>query len=222
MEIEETDDFVSAAVARIVEASLEARGGPFRLSLCGGGTPKAIYAALAEEQLAWENFIITFGDERCVPPDHTDSNFRMAKEALLDRVPIPESNVLRLKGEMEPAAAAAECESNLRARSGDEVFAHDLLLLGMGEDGHTASLFPSSDALAERERWVVANPVPQLGAGTTRLTFTFPLINAARRVLFLVTGEKKRSIVDEIRRGAGSYPAAGVRPENGTLTWLVG
>jgi 6-phosphogluconolactonase len=219
MEIVETKAFVADAVERIAKASVEARGGPFRLSLCGGSTPKAIYAELAKEELAWDHFVITFGDERCVPPDHADSNYRMAKEALLDQVPIPEANVLRLRGELSADEAARICEGDLRRRSPDEVFAHDLVLLGMGEDGHTASLFPGTEALTETGRWVAPNKVPQLN--TTRITMTYPLINAARRVLFLVSGAKKRAILDEIRTGQGDYPAGKVKPA-GDLVWLVG
>ncbi len=221
MQVVHSSDFVRDAVKRIAEASFAAAGGPFRLALCGGQTPRAIYEALAAEDLDWRNFIITFGDERCVPPDHSDSNYRMACESLLDRVPIPEENILRLKGEMPPEEAANIYERELRQRSGDEVFSHDLILLGMGEDGHTASLFPATSAIGETDRWVVANEVAELAA--CRLTFTFTLINASRRVLFLVKGERKRELVEGIARGNGyNYPAAMVRPHEGSLLWLVG
>ena len=221
MQVVNSSDFVRDAVKRIAEASFAAAGGPFRLALCGGQTPRAIYEALAAEDLDWRNFIITFGDERCVPPDHSDSNYRMACESLLARVPIPEENILRLKGEIPPEEAANIYERELRQRSGDEVFSHDLILLGMGEDGHTASLFPATSAIGESDRWVVANEVAELA--TCRLTFTFTLINAARRVLFLVKGERKRELVEGIARGNGhNYPAAMVRPHEGSLLWLVG
>ncbi len=221
MELVNSSRFVRDAVNRIAAASVAAGGGPFRLSLCGGGTPREIYRALAEEDLDWKNFIITFGDERCGAPDHEQSNYRMIREALLDRVAIPEENVLRLKGEITPAKAADEYEKLLRQRAGDEVFRHDLLLLGMGEDGHTASLFPAAQVLEERDRWVVASEVTKLSAW--RLTFTYPLINASRRVLFLVRGDSKRRIVEQIiHGGADCYPASGVRPEDGTLVWLLG
>ena len=221
MEVINSSRFVSDAVDRITAASVAAGGGPFRLSLCGGGTPREIYRALAEEDLDWKNFIITFGDERCVAPDHEQSNYRMIREALLDRVPIPKENVLRLKGEITPTKAADEYEQLLRERAGDDIFRHDLLLLGMGEDGHTASLFPAAQALEERDRWVVASEVTKLSAW--RLTFTYPLINASRRVLFLVRGDSKRRIVEQIiHGGADCYPASGVRPEDGTLVWLLG
>ena len=221
MEVVESSEFVRDAVARIVAAYRATdAGAEFRLSLSGGRTPAAIYAALAEEDLDWGRFVITFGDERCVPPEHADSNFRMASEALLDRVPIPADNVIRMKGELDPVEAASECEAALRERAGEGVFRHDFVLLGLGEDGHTASLFPGTQALDEGERWVVANEVPQME--TTRITMTYPLINAAREVLFLVTGETKREIVKEIAGGGAAYPAAGVAPTDGRLTWLLG
>ena len=221
MEVVNSSSFTRDAVSRIAEASIAAAGAPFRLCLCGGSTPREIYASLAEENLDWRNFIITFGDERCVPPDHEESNYRMARESLLDRVPIPKENILRLKGEISPGKAAKDYEQQLRVRSGDEVFRHDLILLGMGEDGHTASLFPATRATRESERWVVENEVPELAAW--RLTFTYPLINTARRIMFLVRGERKRKLVDSIVRGSGAdYPAAGVKPYDGSLVWLVG
>jgi 6-phosphogluconolactonase len=145
----------------------------------------------------------------------------MARESLLDRVPIPEENILRLKGEIPAEEAADLYEQQLRARSGDEVFRHDLILLGMGEDGHTASLFPASRAIEESERLVVANEVAELAVW--RLTFTYTLINAAKRVLFLVRGEVKRKIAESIvQDGEDYYPAAGVRPHDGSLVWLAG
>ncbi len=221
MEIIDSSSFVRDAVNRIAATSIASGGAPFRLSLCGGDTPREIYEALSEEDLDWQNFVITFGDERCVPPDHKESNYRMACESLLDRVPIPQENILRLKGEIPVKEAADEYEQQLRARSGDEIFRHDLILLGMGEDGHTASLFSGSRAIEESDRWVVANDVAELAS--CRLTFTYPLINAASKVLFLVRGEAKRRIVERIvEDGEAFYPAAGVKPYNGSLTWLVG
>jgi len=220
MEIVESSDFVSDAVARIVAASRVDEGREFRLALSGGRTPAAIYAALAEEDLDWQRFVITFGDERCVPPDHADSNFRMASEALLDRVPIPPENVVRMKGELDPVAAASACEADLRGRASGGVYRHDLILLGIGEDGHTASLFPGTEALADGERWVVDNAVPQMQ--TTRITMTYPLLNAAREVLFLIAGETKRAIVEEILAGGADYPAAAVVPTDGRVIWLLG
>ncbi len=219
MSLVPTDDFVVDAVRRIAAAASGSAGGTFRLSLCGGSTPAPIYRALREAEIDWGRTVITFGDERCVPPDHAESNFRMADEALLQHVPIPAANIVRIEGERQPAEAAARCEAALRARAEDRLFVHDLVLLGMGEDGHTASLFPDTEALGERDRWVVANPVPQLA--TTRITFTFPLLNAARQVLFLIKGDTKRALAEQIAAGDTRHPAAHVHPD-GELTWLVG
>ena len=165
---------------------------------------------------------ITFGDERSVPPDHGDSNYRMARESLLDHVPIPEENIARIEAEHGAAVAAERCETKLRAwaaEDGDTVFTHDLVFLGMGDDGHTASLFPETKALDENERWVVANYVEKFEA--ERITLTYPVINAARAVCFLVTGEEKKGPVVERVLAGSDDPAARVRP-GGELVWLLG
>ena len=219
MQIIESSDFVGDAVSIISSALTVGTDGARRMSLCGGSTPAPVYEALADLPLDWDNIEITFGDERCVPPDHGDSNFRMASDSLLDKVPLNESNVLRMKGELDPDDAAREYEDSLRERSGREIYTHDLILLGMGEDGHTASLFPGTAALNDDERWVVANHVPQ--KNQTRITLTFPIINAARKVLFLVRGEEKRAVVDRVLAGQSDFPASLVDPENGSVTWLL-
>ncbi|MED5472036.1 MAG: 6-phosphogluconolactonase [Verrucomicrobiota bacterium] len=219
MQIIESSDFVGDAVSIISSALTVGTDGARRISLCGGSTPAPVYEALADSPLDWDNIEITFGDERCVPPDHEDSNFRMASDSLLDKVPLNESNVLRMKGELDPDDAAREYEDSLRERSGREIYTHDLILLGMGEDGHTASLFPGTAALNDDERWVVANHVPQ--KNQTRITLTFPIINAARKVLFLVRGEEKRAVVDRVLAGQSDFPASLVDPENGSVTWLL-
>ena len=196
------------------------------MSLCGGSTPRAIYEAMAElpeGAIDWSRVRVTFGDERPVPPDHAESNYRMANEALLGRVPIPDKNVLRIEAERGAAEAAQHCEEGLRAwaeADGDEVFVHDLVLLGMGDDGHTASLFPGTAALDENEKWVVENYVPKFDV--QRITMTYPLINAARCVMFLITGEdKKGAVVERILAGGPDDPAAGVEP-SGDLYWILG
>ena len=219
MQIIESSDFVGDAVSIISSALTVGTDGARRMSLCGGSTPAPVYEALADSPLDWDNIEITFGDERCVPPDHEDSNFRMASDSLFDKVPLNESNVLRMKGELDPDDAAREYEDSLRERSGREIYTHDLILLGMGEDGHTASLFPGTAALNDDERWVVANHVPQ--KNQTRITLTFPIINAARKVLFLVRGEEKRAVVDRVLAGQSDFPASLVDPENGSVTWLL-
>ncbi len=224
-EIIRSSSFAADAARLIADAAREAIAarGLFRLSLCGGNTPRAVYAELAKIGLPWEKVQITFGDERCVPPEDSQSNYRMARESLLGVVPIPEGNVFRMRGELEPAAAAEDYERKLSAvadRLGETRYIHDLLLLGMGDDGHTASLFPGTAALEETERSVVANFVPKFD--THRITFTFPLINAARHVCFLVNDPKKEPIVQAVLEKSGGYPTERVAPESGRITWLLG
>ena len=218
-------DFAAEAAQFILghaRAAIAERG-LFRLALSGGNTPRTVHAQLARlgADLAWNRVQITFGDERCVPPEHADSNFRMARETLLDVVPIPAGNVFRIRGEIDPAAAAQEYEDKLAAvaaRFGEPRYVHDLVLLGLGEDGHTASLFPGSPALDETVRNVIPatgpKPPPQ------RITMTFPLLNAARHVTFLVTGADKHALVEELTSGSTAYPAGRVRAA--AVTWIVG
>ena len=215
-------DFVNDAVALIEGAAKEAIAarGVFSLALSGGNTPKPVFEALAKRPIDWSKVIVTFGDERCVPPDDERSNYLMARRTLLDAIPIPAENVLRMKGEIDPSIAAAEYEAKLAGLAGGGIFRHDLILLGMGPDGHTASLFPGTAALAERSRLVVANDVPQMGMW--RITFTYPLIDAARHVCFLVNSAGKDAILDEVFSGRSSYPCAAVNPAGGRLTWLLG
>jgi len=218
--------FVEDAVNIILESAHEAieKRGIFRLSLCGGNTPKPVYSALAStKDIPWEKVQLTFGDERCVPPEDAQSNFRMAKESLLDLAGIPEGNVFRMKGELPPEEAARDYENKLHqvaTRFGEERYVHDLLLLGLGDDGHTASLFPDTSALGETELNVAANYVPKFSKH--RITFTYPLINAARSVSFLVNDPAKAGVIEEILAGGSQYPAAKVAPVSGRLTWLLG
>jgi len=220
------DRFETGAAEFISEAMRNAlsRSGTYRLGLAGGMTPAAIYEklALGAEAISWEQVQITFGDERCVGPDHADSNYRMARERLLAKVNLPAENVHRIRGELAPEVAAHEYETILRsmaAQRGEERYVHDLLLLGLGPDGHTASLFPGSPALQETERDVIATigtkPPPQ------RVTMTLPLINAARHICFLVNDPAKQPVLDEILRGNAALPATHVQPVSGALTWLI-
>ena len=224
-----------AEVAAAAAAEVLARGGEavaargaFALALSGGSTPRALYALLADPRgpfaarMPWKRTQVFFGDERHVPPDHPDSNFRMARRALLAHVPVPAENVHRIRGELPDAdGAAAAYERELRAALGEPP-ALDLVLLGLGEDGHTASLFPGSPALEERERWVAAPWVERLG--TRRITLTLPALESARQVLFLVTGAAKSAA---LRRalgepaGAEPVPASRVRPGSGRVLWLA-
>lgn len=225
-EITRTKAFEEDAVNLILNKARTALAerGVFLFSLCGGKTPVPIYSRLARAatDIDWEHVIITFGDERCVPPSHADSNFRMVKESLLDGIRIPPSNVFRMKGEIAPDEAASAYEAKLRkfaGESGWRGFAHDLVLLGLGDDGHTASLFPGTSALSEERRWVVSNYVAKLSSH--RLTFTFPLINSSRHVCFLVNDRRKEKVLNEVIEGVGEHPASHVLPVE-SVTWLVG
>lgn len=222
-EIIHSQDFLEAAVSLIqrdAAAAISARG-LFILALSGGNTPRPIYEALAKSDQQWDKWIFTFGDERCVPPDDEQSNYRMAKLSLFDHAPIPADNILRIHAELEPALAAQQYEQVLRgyAQKGD-IFRHDLLLLGMGDDGHTASLFPGTDALKVTDRWVVSNFVPKFN--TDRITMTYPVLDASRHVCFLVNSKGKDAILEEVFSGKSSYPSAAVKPTDGKLTWLLG
>lgn len=213
-----------ALILREARRALAERG-EFRIALSGGNTPRPIYAEFGRiaRDLPWERVRFTFGDERCVPPDDAESNYRMAREALFEPFAIPEKSVLRMRGEIEPVLAAQEYEdalSLLATQHGETIYRHDLMLLGMGDDGHTASLFPGTPALAEQVRRVVANYVPKLDAW--RLTMTFPLLNQSRHVLFFVSGEKNPELLERVLAGDSAYPAAQVNPPNGELTWMIG
>ncbi|HEX4603299.1 MAG TPA: 6-phosphogluconolactonase [Candidatus Angelobacter sp.] len=209
---------------RLAQAAVKERG-RFAVSLSGGNTPRSVYALLAAEhkELPWEQVHIFFGDERCVPPAHPDSNFRMASESLLSKVPIPQQNVHRIRAELEAEAAARDYEQQLQD------FFHlavndwprfDLVFLGLGDDGHTASLFPASAALNENTRKVVANWVEKFKS--FRLTFTFPVLNHAAEIMFLVSGDSKAQILNDVLKPAPKkYPAQSVQPEDGRLLWLA-
>ena len=193
-----------------------AQKGRFTVALSGGSTPKALYQVLAEEfreQVPWPNVHFFWSDERHVPPDHPDSNYRMAHEALLSRVPVPESNVHRVHSENPSAQEAAdEYEKVIVPRL-------DLILLGLGADGHTASIFPGSDVLHETKRLVAAPWVEKLN--TYRITMTLPLLNNGASILFLVSGAEKAQIVKEVLEGPKKYPAQFVQPTNGELIWML-
>lgn len=216
----------AAEFSRGVEAAVAA-GGRFCVALSGGNTPRGVYSRLAADRrnvLPWDKTYIFFGDERHVPPDHPDSNYRMARESLLSKVPIPSENVFRIHSELPADAAAEQYDRELRAffRLGDDAWPRfDLILLGIGECGHTASLFPGSQALQEQSRLVVANWVEKFQS--YRITFTYPVLNHAQEVLFLASGQSKSQILREIFGPAGksNYPAQAVQPENGKLLWIA-
>ncbi|HOF88113.1 MAG TPA: 6-phosphogluconolactonase [Armatimonadota bacterium] len=200
-------------------AKSHAARGRFTLVLAGGGTPRALYAALPAS-LDWPRVHVFWGDERCVPPDSPESNFRMAAEALLSRVPLAVEHIHRMPGELAPPAAADAYDAELRrAFPGAAWPRFDLLLLGLGEDGHVASLFPNTAALEETARWVAATYVPRLDAW--RLTLTLPVITHAAEVVMLVAGRHKAAILRQVLLEDGNLPAQRVAPVAGALRWLV-
>jgi len=209
----------------LARQAIDARG-CFSVALSGGSTPKALYSLLAteefSEQLAWRQIHFFWGDERCVAPDHAESNFRMVQEALLAQIDISIDNVHRMAGEKIPSVAAAEYEAQLRKHfhvDNDAWPRFDLILLGLGEDGHTASLFPGSSALNKTEHLVAAPYVEKLKSH--RLTLTLPVINSAREIFFLVAGQSKADIVQELFADEPCpYPAASIKPVKGRLRWF--
>ena len=197
----------------------------FRIALSGGNTPRPVYSEIVRiaAELPWDRVLITFGDVRCVPPDDEQSNFRMARETLFVPGAIPEKSILRMRGEIKPQIAAQEYQDDLdllATQRGEQIYRHDLILLGLGDDGHTASLFPDTAALSEMNHRVVANFVPKFNSW--RLTFTFPLINLARHVCFLVNASKNAELIDQVIKGDPKFPASRVSPTAGTLTWILG
>jgi len=219
------EDLAGAAALEFADRAGEAiaERGRFTVVLAGGSTPEAMYGILAsdyDDQIDWSRVYVFFGDERAVPPHHEDSNHKMACEALLDHVPV--ANVHRMRGELPPEEAAAAYEEELRTYfRTEEVPRFDLILLGVGADGHTASLFPETAALEVSDRWVVANPVLKLDAA--RITLTVPVINAARAVTFLVAGEDKAEALKEILESDAdprAYPARLIQPQDGP-EWML-
>src|SRR5215471_2176918 len=216
------DEFV-----RLAQESVAARG-RFTVALAGGSTPKAAYALLVSaayhDRVPWQQIDFFWGDERHVPPDHADSNYRMAREAMLSEAPVPAANIHRVMSEQADAVAVAtQYEAELRSffKTPDGQFPRfDLVLLGMGPDGHTASLFPGTAALGERQRLVVANRVEKLD--TYRITLTLPVLNNAACVMFLVTGEDKAQVLKEVLEGEPDrFPSQMVKPVNGRLLWVI-
>jgi 6-phosphogluconolactonase len=226
---DDLDDLARGAaeeIAKSAEEAIAARG-RFTIALSGGNTPKPAYRLLAEKpRIDWGRVHVFWGDDRHVPPDHPDSNFGMAHEALLSKVPIPQDNIHRMRTEKADAERVAdEYEWTLRsAFSLDEGEwpRFDLVLMGIGADGHTASLFPGSEAVRERSRLVIAPWVSSLG--TFRITLTAPVFNHAALALFLVSGEEKAEALRAVLEGdfqPDRFPAQVIRPEEGKLLWLV-
>jgi 6-phosphogluconolactonase len=230
IEVAETADALSHLVAeqfvRLTADAIASRG-RCAVALSGGSTPKSVYQLLAapafRTRVRWRDIHFFWGDERHVQPDHPDSNYRMAVEAMLSKVPVPPANVHRVRSELPDAEQAArEYEGVLRACVGGEPTPQfDLIHLGIGIDGHTASLFPGSRGLAEGERFCVANWIEQFNS--YRITLTLPVLNVARAVTFIVKGTEKASIVQRVLSdpAASPLPAQLVRPVHGTLWWML-
>jgi len=229
------DALAAAAVERFVAAAAAAvtERGRFVVALAGGSTPERAYSLLASPENAprvdWARTFVYFGDERLVPHDDPRSNFAMAERSLLSRVPLPADNVFAVPVEIGPPEAVAAAYAATLAREfnlppNSLLPRFDLILLGLGDDGHTASLFPGKPTLEERDAWVVATPPGVLPPPVDRVTFTFPVINAARKVAFLVSGPGKSEVLREVLEGSPSVrdrPAVGVRPAEGELVWLL-
>lgn len=222
------DDVARKGAEELVAAAGESIGAgrTFSVALAGGSTPLGMFKLLAAEpfrsQVSWGKVSFYWSDERCVPPDHPDSNYGAAADALVSPLGLPEASIHRMRGEMDPNSAATEYEREVRQGVKGDPPRFDLIMLGLGEDGHTASLFPHTQALGITDRLVAHNYVPKLDAH--RLTFTSALINAAGRVMFLVTGEGKAEALKSVLEGERdpeTYPAQLVAPTNGRLIWVL-
>ena len=216
----------AAQMVADLSARCVASRGRFTIALSGGSTPQLLYEILASPPylgtIGWDGWGVFWSDERCVPPDHADSNYRMAKESLLDHVPVPASNVHRVQGEGVPHVAAREYEELLKGYFSSLEPAFDLILLGLGDDGHTASLFPGTLALGERSRLVLHNWVPD--QNDYRITFTLPMSNAARIIAFLATWESKADVLRRVLEpapGESPLPATMVQPSSGAVHWFL-
>ena len=225
-EVIRSDNFVAEAAEFILGCARRALAerGQFRIALSGGNTPRPVYTELVRigHDLPWERVLFTFGDERCVPPDDPQSNYRMARESLFVPGAVPQKSVMRMRGEIDPHLAAQEYQDGLTVlatQQSEVIYRHDLILLGVGDDGHTASLFPGTSAVDEKLRSVVANFVPKVNAW--RITFTFPLISQARHICFLANANKNTGLLNEVLQGDQDFPAARVAPANGRLTWIL-
>ena len=217
------EELARAAAEHFARKSREAvaQKGSFTVALSGGSTPKALYELLADQygdQIPWPNIHFYWSDERHVPPDHAESNYRIANEAMLSRVPVSPANVHRIISENPAADAARDYENTIVKQIGGHPRL-DLILLGLGTDGHTASIFPGSEVLNETERLVAATWVEKLN--TFRITMTLPLLNNGASVVFLVSGAEKAQIVKEVLEGPEKYPAQAVKPHNGELIWML-
>ena len=219
------------AVEKIIilaQDSIQHRG-QFTIALAGGSTPRGIYTLLAtppnRARIDWEHVYFFWGDERSVPPDDSNSNYLMAKQTLMDHVPIPIENIYRIEGELKTYIAAKRYEKSMKSFfsiTNEEFPKFDLMLLGIGIDGHTASLFPETAALKEKVRWVIENYIPKLDEW--RITFSMPLINSAENIIIVVSGKGKAEIIKAVLGGnnqSSQFPIGNIQPVDGNLLWLV-
>ena len=222
--------FLKKAVMVLIELTASAAEARQRAtwSLSGGNTPKKLFQLLSEphykERIPWPQLHLFWGDERCVPPEHPDSNYKMVRDALLSKISFPDANTHRMPAEMAPATDAARAyDQSLKVFFKYErpFPAFDVMMLGMGDDGHTASLFPGTTALEENEKWVASSYVEKFSAN--RLTLTYPVINNARRILIMCAGDGKASVLKEVLRPGVPvrFPVQRVQPQNGELIWLL-
>lgn len=229
LEIFSDADALSQAAAdyflALADSAIQQRG-QFTVALSGGNTPTPLYRVLGtpkfQKAINWDHIHFFWGDERCVPPDHPNSNYRMVREVLLQKISIPEENVHRVPAELEPRMAAFAYEEVLRNYFFDEWPRFDLVLLGMGEDGHTASLFPNSAGLNETHRWFIANHAPE--KDEWRLTLTKNAINAARHIAVIVTGDSKAATLIDVLEGEHQQhekPIQLIAPGNGEMVWFL-
>jgi len=235
-DLEELSRVVAEEITGEVETAVSTRG-RFSIALSGGRTPRHLYEILASQyhdKIAWDMVHIFWGDERYVSADHTDSNYGMVADSLISRVLIPSYNIYRIPTEIEPPERAAEAyEQTLRAffsetyseaEKGADDFTFDVILQGIGEDGHTASLFPTDPVLDEKEKWVVPVTAPPGYSPQERITLTFPVLNKSRKAFFIVSGEGKRDVLNTILNSPAEaenhYPAANIRPMD-ELVWYV-
>ncbi|UII26824.1 6-phosphogluconolactonase [Fulvivirga maritima] len=222
---QEASEAMAQEFKNIANESVKERG-RFNVSLTGGSSPKVLYQLLAKEPLVneipWDKTFVFWGDERCVPFDHEDNNAKMAFELLLNDVPVPEENIFRMDGRNDPEEGAQQYESILKEHFAGEEPAFDLILLGMGGDGHTASIFPGTEVINEKDKWVDKGYNAELKSD--RITLTAPFINKARNIFFGAFGEGKAETLKSVIEGdykPTEYPSQLIKPEKGNLVWYL-
>lgn len=222
------EEWIHLAVKTITNQATQAiqNRGFFSLVLSGGNTPKPVYQALASDYIQamfdWSKWFIFWGDERCVPPNDDESNFRMAKLAFLDQTTIPQKNIHRMMGEIDPINAAQLYEEEINKFFLKKEKRFDTILLGVGNDGHTASLFPGVNALQEKKHWVSISQHPD--SGMKRITLTYPAINQSRNIIFLVKGSEKSNVIADIINNPNNdphYPAKGITGKENPPEWII-